>query len=103
MSAHPASAFRRELTATEMRALRLIRLGYVAVVWLEESYEKRGRKPWYSLTGGVRPTTLHELWLQGLIRRDPMTPTHKIEGSAGLQIARAKPTTEGMRVLRGLS
>lgn len=83
----------------QFQALHDIGLRRVAVVWHDEEFPRLGRKPWYGLTCGHLPTTLHTLWLHGLIRLDKHTSVLRLDADAELAVGRARLTPLGRRVL----
>lgn len=88
----------RALTETELITLHDIGLRRVAAVWSTTVPEcpVRGRKPWFAMTCGVLPTTLHTLWLGRLIRLDR---SGAVVHCDGYDVARARLTPLGRRVL----
>lgn len=86
------------LPSAQRRVLDLAEQRLLVVVWLAE-VPGLGARPWYALTGGVLPTTLHALWLAGLVRLDRGASVVALESRARLRVGRARLTPEGRRRL----
>lgn len=92
-----------KLTATEAATLRAIADRQVVVVWQSEfDFPRRGWKPWYALSAGVRGHQLHSLWMAMLIRVDRGAGALELAGENDLHVARARLTPRGRQVLAAM-
>lgn len=92
------------LTNAQVRALESVESGNTTVIWHDRDYRGQGKKPWFSMSGGMQSRTLQLLWLAGLIRQDTKSGVYalatSIVGQTSLEVARARLTPEGRRRLR---
>lgn len=91
-------------TTAEVRAMLLAKAGLLVVVWHadEGRYGRLGYKPWYAVSSGAHPRTLHVLWLDGVLRCEPRGALF-LSGDSGLVIARARLSAAGQRYLAAIN
>lgn len=92
-----------KLSKAQIKTLELSNQRLLVVVWHAGTvYGTQGLKPWYSISGGVRGATLHDLWLEQYIRSVKPSEMYQVmgfEASSGLMIGRARLTKQGKDAL----